>query len=87
MRPTGIAQIEMSTTIETITTEALHLSQEQRLTLAHRMLASVEPAANPAVAAAWDSEIQERIRKYDSGESVAIPGEDVFAEVDSRLKQ
>jgi hypothetical protein len=48
--------------------------------------ASVEPAANAAVAAAWEAEIQERIRKYDSGESVAIPGEDVFAEVDSSSK-
>jgi hypothetical protein len=53
----------MNASVETNASEALHLSPDQRLTLAHRILASIEPAPDAQVESAWGVEIQERIRK------------------------
>lgn len=77
----------MSESIDTLFAEAMHLSAEQRLTLAHRMLSSVEPAATPEIEVAWNDEIRRRIARYDAGEVKAIPVADVFAELDRRLRQ
>ena len=77
----------MDASVETITSEALLLSQDQRLTLAHRILASVEPAADAQVANAWEAEIKERIRRYDAGLSIGVPSSQVFAELDAKLKR
>jgi putative addiction module component (TIGR02574 family) len=77
----------MNASVETITSEALHLSQDQRLTLAHRILASIEPAPDAQVESAWEAEIQERIRKYDAGLSIGIPSTRVWAELDEKLKR
>ncbi len=64
---------------------AIALPPEQRFTLAQRILASVEPEVDPGTNGAWVAEIRERIRRYDAGETMAIPAGEVFAEVDSRL--
>ena len=77
----------MNASIETITSEALHLSMDQRLTLAHRILASVEPPGDEQVTREWEAEIRERIRKYDAGLSIGIPSAQVFAELDEKLKR
>jgi hypothetical protein len=69
--------------VEHIAAEALLLPKDQRFTLAHR--SSVEPEVEPGAEAAWDSEIRERIRSYDSGLSWGVPGREVFTELDSVL--
>jgi hypothetical protein len=73
--------------METITSEALLLPKDQRFTLAHRILASIEPERDADAAAAWDLEIRERIRRYDAGQTVGVSGQEVFAELDKRLKR
>ena len=73
--------------LDTIASEALLLPKDQRLTLAHRILASVEPEMPADVEAAWDLEIRERISRYDAGRTVAVSGQEVFAELDKRLKR
>ena len=73
--------------METITLEALLLPKDQRFTLAHRILASVEPEPDAAVEAAWDLEIRERIRRYDACRTVGVSGQEVLAELDNRLKR
>ena len=73
-------------TLENIATEALLLPKDQRLTLAHRLLASVEPDVVDDVDAAWDEEIRERIKRYDTGLAVGIPGPEVFRGLDEKLK-
>jgi putative addiction module component (TIGR02574 family) len=75
----------MAGSIETLVNEAMQLPPDQRLTLAHRILRSVEPAASSEIDAAWGAEISERIARYDSGEVTSIPASEVFAEVDRRL--
>ena len=75
----------MPINVDAVVAEAMQLSEDQRLTLAHRLLSSVEPASNPEVEAAWDAEIRERICRYDEGKSIAIPATRVFKEIDQRL--
>ena len=75
----------MSISIDTVTLEAMQLSEDQRLTLALRILSSVEPAVNEDAEFAWDATIRERIRRYDAGQSATIPASEVFKELDQRL--
>lgn len=63
------------------------LSRDQRFTLAHRIMISMEPAVDSDVEMAWETEIKDRIRRYDEGLLVGIPGANVFAELDQRLKR
>jgi putative addiction module component (TIGR02574 family) len=77
----------MSATIETIVAEAVQLPPDQRLSLAHRILSSIEPEVSPEVESAWDSEIRNRIARYDTGAAKGVPASEVFAELDKRLRQ
>jgi putative addiction module component (TIGR02574 family) len=75
----------MSEAVETIVAKAVQLPPDQRLTLAHKILSSVEPEPSLEADAAWDREIRERIARYDAGEVRPIPASEVFAELDRRL--
>lgn len=77
----------MSGSIETIIAEVVQLPPDQRLTLAHKILSSVEPEASPEVEAAWDSAIRDRMARYDAGDVKGIPASEVFAELDGRLRR
>jgi len=73
--------------VEEIVSQALLLPKDQRFSLAHRILSSVEPEIKSEVEAAWDMEIRERIKRYDAGQSVGIPGRKVFADLNKKLKR
>jgi len=75
----------MAESVETLAQEAMQLPPDQRLTLAHKILSSVEPAASPELEVLWDTEIRARIARYDGGEARGIPASEVFAELDRRL--
>ncbi len=59
--------------------DPLALPPDQRAALAHRLLASVEPDPEPGAEDAWEAEIARRIAWFDSGESVTVPADEVFA--------
>lgn len=73
-------------TMNKILDEALHLPEDQRLALAHRLLTVDEPGFSEDIRQAWDLEIRERIARYDLGESKSRPANDVFRDIDKRLK-
>jgi hypothetical protein len=75
----------MASTLESIEREALRLPEDQKVTLAHRILASAEPQPDPAVDALWNDEILRRIGKLDRGETTTHPVSEVFLELDRRL--
>jgi hypothetical protein len=77
----------MSNTLEMIEKEALQLPEDQKVTLAHRMLASAEPPPDPSVDALWDAEILRRIEKLDSGRTTRHSAAEVFGELDRRLER
>jgi hypothetical protein len=72
-------------TIEELIAEAKQLPEDQRLTLAHRLLVSNEPSVSEDVERAWDLTIRERIARYDAGQVQTRPAREVFAELDRRL--
>ncbi len=68
----------MPTTLDSLSQEALVLPPDQRLTLARRLLDSVELEPEPGAEAAWETEIARRIERFDSGASRPVPASDVF---------
>jgi hypothetical protein len=77
----------MAVAMENIASEALLLPEGQRLALAHRILASVESGPEAGADAAWDEEIQDRIRRYDAGLAAGHSGPVVFAQLDEKLQR
>lgn len=74
------------TTVDQILQEASHLPEDQRLTLAHRLLTVGEPVPSEELKHAWDVEIRNRIARYDRGEIGSRSAGEVFSELDRRLK-
>ena len=71
-------------TTEELKKEAMQLPEDQRISLAHELLSSIEPEVLPEVAKAWEKEIQLRIKKIDSGKASGRPFEEVAREVDEK---
>ena len=76
----------MPSPLQTLEKEALQLPVDQRVTLAHRILMSAEPAPSLSVDTLWEAEIVRRIEQLDSGKSKQHSAADVFEELDRRLK-
>lgn len=73
--------------IDQILQEAVQLPEDQRLTLANRILALSEPYAKGEVGKAWDAEIRDRIARYDRGELKSRSATEVFSDLDRLLKK
>ncbi len=65
-------------TATTLSKEAMALAPDKRLQLACALIESVESEDAPNPGAAWDTEIRERISRYDNGETKSIPASEVF---------
>ena len=65
--------------------DVAQLPDEQKLTLANRVLALTEPEPSEDVARLWDIEIRNRIERYDRGEARSRPVEDVLSDLDRKL--
>ncbi len=66
--------------------EAIHLPEDQRLALVHKLLLVGEPHTSKDVEDAWDAEIRDRIARYDLGNAPTRPAGEVFSDLDRRLK-
>ena len=75
----------MSSTLEKISQDAVHLPRHQRLALAKFLIELDDPASDPDIETAWDKEIQERIQAVEQGEVEGIPYDQVLARIDQRL--
>jgi putative addiction module component (TIGR02574 family) len=73
--------------LDSIAAEALQLSPKERLHLAHQILTSVDGEPDSGAEAAWEEEIQERLRKFDSGEIKGIPGPEVMQALKRKLSR
>ena len=71
--------VSMPATLEAISQDALVLPTDQRMTLAYRLLVSVD--AQPGADEAWESEINKRIARFDSGSAQTVPASEVFAQL------
>ena len=77
----------MSMPLEDVAREAIELPRHQRLSLARLLIDLDDPGsdADVDVEAAWDVEIQARVRAVQEGRVEGIPYEEVLARVDRRL--
>ena len=65
--------------------EAAQLPEDQKLTLAYRLLSSDEPPVTEEIEQEWDVAIRERIQRYDQGEARTRSAGEVFLDLDRRL--
>ena len=77
----------MAGTVDGLTKEAGDLPEDQRLTLAYRILSTLEPPISAEIEEAWEREIRSRIKEFREGKSKSIPADEVFAELDDALKK
>ena len=73
------------TSVTKLLQEAAQLPEDQRLTLAHKLLTASEPPPSNEVEHAWDDEIRQRIARYDRGESRSRSAGEVLSDLDRRL--
>jgi putative addiction module component (TIGR02574 family) len=69
----------MTTTVETLSTEARKLPLADRIALAEEILSTID-SMDPELNQHWLAEIKERVAAYRRGEITARDAEDVFAE-------
>lgn len=74
----------MTQASQAIESAALSLPPEERARLAERLLASLD--ADPAVEAAWMTEIGKRLDAWEAGEIGEIPWEEARDRILSRLR-
>ena len=71
--------------LEDVAREAMGLPRHQRLALARLLIELDDPGSDADVEAAWEAEIQARLRAVKEGHVQGIPYEQVLARVDRRL--
>jgi putative addiction module component (TIGR02574 family) len=76
----------MSPNAQRLLDEARQLPPDEREWLAERLLINDQSASAAEVEFAWDAEIKRRLDEIDSGAVEMIPGEEVLARMDARLK-
>ena len=76
----------MSMALEEVTREAVQLPRHQRLALARILMELDDPGTDADVEAAWDAEIQARVRAVEEGRVEGIPYEQVLARIYQRLR-
>ena len=64
----------------------LKLPERERAMLVDHLLQSLDGLNQKEIDEAWAKEIERRIREVDEGKVELIPGEEVLAELRSRLK-
>jgi hypothetical protein len=72
-------------TVDQIFKEAAQLPADQKLTLAHRILASNEPPASEETEREWDEVIRERIMRYDQGKTSSRSAGVVFSDLTRKI--
>jgi putative addiction module component (TIGR02574 family) len=71
--------------LEDLAREAIGLPRHQRLSLARMLIELDDPGSDADIDAAWETEIQARIKAVKEGRIEGIPYEEVLARVDRRF--
>jgi len=71
----------MARDLKQLISDAAHLPEEDRATLAGVLIESLEPKPTPEVTAAWSREIARRVREVDEETVELVSWEEVRAEL------
>jgi len=74
-------------TLRVLEREVLDLPPRSRVRLAERIIESIDDYAAPELEAAWDDEIERRVKDIQSGAEKGIPAEDVMKEARRALNE
>jgi putative addiction module component (TIGR02574 family) len=77
----------MARAVSEIEKEIRNLARPEQEQLLRALLEELDGPADPDAEQAWLDEVQRRSAEFDAGLIKAIPAEEVFARVRSRLKQ
>lgn len=72
--------------LETITSEAMALSEKERAKLAHDLVASLDGMADISVPEAWDAEICRRINNLESGKAESLDVSEALERARARIR-
>ena len=74
-------------TIAALERKVLALPASSRVRIAEKILASVDEFVTPAIAKAWESELERRVKEIKEGRAEGIPADDVMAEARRKLHE
>jgi len=74
-------------TIAALEREVLALPASSRVRFAEKILASVDDFVTPAIAKAWERELERRVREIKEGRAQRIPAEQVSAEARRKVNE
>lgn len=77
----------MTALAEKIGKEALALSEAERAMIAQLLIDSIDGPPATDAQAAWDAELQRRLREVESGTAKGRPAATVFAEIRARHRR
>jgi putative addiction module component (TIGR02574 family) len=86
LHPISRYNFVMSPNAQRLLDEARQLPPDEREWLAECLLIKDENVTAAEADSAWDAEIKRRLDEIDSGKVKMIPGEEVLARMDARLK-
>ncbi|HUF29800.1 MAG TPA: addiction module protein [Gemmatimonadaceae bacterium] len=72
---------------EDLETAVLNLPVEDRASLAHKLIASIDAAPTDSVEEAWMREVDRRAEQVIRGEIELVPGDEVFRKAFARRRQ
>lgn len=76
----------MTVAVEDIRTEALALSASERASLAHDLILSLEDPGDLDLVEEKEAEIQRRVRMVKEGKAGGRSADEVFAEIEAKLR-
>jgi putative addiction module component (TIGR02574 family) len=74
-------------TLRLLEKEVLELPPRSRVRLAERIIESIDDYADPELEAAWDDEIEQRVKEIESGAEQGIPAEQVMKDARRALNE
>jgi putative addiction module component (TIGR02574 family) len=74
-------------TLRVLEKEILELPPRSRVRLAERIIESIDDYADPELEAAWDDEIERRVKEIQSGSEKGIPAGEVMTEARRALHE
>ena len=77
----------MDKEINDIEKAAMNLSIEERAYLVRKLIAGLDEGEDEDVEQLWLDEVERRLSDYDSGKTTARPAEEVFSELEKKLRK
>ena len=74
-------------TLRLLEKEALELPPRSRVRLAEKIMESINDYATPQLEAAWEDEIERRVKEIQSGAARGIPADDAMKEARRALHE